>query len=114
MADATVNALPAPSANQAFCDVSALEGGILDIPCRLMVASAGEDERKIAPSLAFILTHSVTKAQVVFDLGIRKDIENAPGPVHNRVSKIFKTQTVIDVPDALEMGGLKAEDVPLH
>ncbi len=114
MADATVNStLPPPSANQAFCDVSALEGGLLHIPCKYIVATAGEDERIFAPALAFILTHSNTKEQVVFDLGIRKDIENSPSLVYNRIAKIFMAQTEVhrDVPDALAKGGLKAEDV---
>ncbi|KLO12242.1 Metallo-hydrolase/oxidoreductase [Schizopora paradoxa] len=106
-----VNPLPPPSTNQAFCDVSALEGGMLDFPCKMAVASAAADERKITPALAFLVTHSTTKQQIVFDLGVRKDIENVPGPAYQRVANIFKAQVVVDVPDALAKGGVKVEDV---
>ncbi|PAV16272.1 Metallo-hydrolase oxidoreductase [Pyrrhoderma noxium] len=103
--------LPPPHSNQAYCDVSALEGGLLDMPAHLFVTSAPKTERNIVPSLSFLITHLNTDTRIVFDLGIRADIENYPELTRKRLSDVFKAQIPNDVPSSLKKGGLEPSDI---
>lgn len=104
--------LPPPRSNQAYCDVSALEGGVLKLPCALMVSTAAPDETLVAPALSFLLTHSGSGARMLFDLGICKDIEGSLTPtIVDRAKKVFNTSVPQDVPESLSKGGLTPDDV---
>lgn len=104
--------LPPPRSNQAYCDVSALEGGVLKLPCALMVSTAAPDETLVAPALSFLLTHSESGARMLFDLGICKDIEASLTPtIVDRAKKVFNTTVPQDVPESLSKGGLTPDDV---
>ena len=72
--------LPAPRPNQAYCDVAALEGGVVTIPCIITISTALPHETLTAPALSFLLTHSISGNRIVFDLGIRKDWETSLPP----------------------------------
>ncbi|KAG1837673.1 hypothetical protein C8R48DRAFT_645164 [Suillus tomentosus] len=54
--------------------VSALEAGHLIVPLSLMVADQSDNPITF-PSLAFLLRHSKSNKQVVFDLGIYRNIK---------------------------------------
>lgn len=72
-------ALPPPRPAQAFCDVSALEAGIIELPLVMFVTNNTDPNAvSVAPSLSFLLQHSNNQQKFVFDLGIRKDWENYP------------------------------------
>ncbi|KDQ62406.1 hypothetical protein JAAARDRAFT_30312 [Jaapia argillacea MUCL 33604] len=104
--------LPPPVANQAFCNVSALEGGQVDIPLHFFITRVKEDEIVTAPALAFIIQHFQTKANFVFDLGIRHDVEKYPRIVLERIRNgPFFSKIAIDVPAFLEKGGLPPSEV---
>ncbi|KIJ65713.1 hypothetical protein HYDPIDRAFT_110861 [Hydnomerulius pinastri MD-312] len=81
MSQGETYALPAPQTDQAFMNVSALEAGNINIPLDFLVAGYGPDDLVDAPSLAFVLTHAKTGARIMFDLGIRRDIEALPPEV---------------------------------
>ncbi|CDO75525.1 hypothetical protein BN946_scf184871.g6 [Trametes cinnabarina] len=68
--------LPLPGANQAYCDVSALIAGSVDVPLGWILDGAKEDERAEAPALFFLIRHSSRQETFLFDLGIRKDWQN--------------------------------------
>ncbi|KAG1804612.1 hypothetical protein EV424DRAFT_1474425 [Suillus variegatus] len=78
--------LPAPSDEQAYMYVSALE---------------------VCPSLAFCLRHSKSNKRVVFDLGIRRDIkEFAPAATERFLPTVKQT-----VAESLEAGGVQPSSV---
>ncbi|KIJ20844.1 hypothetical protein PAXINDRAFT_25650, partial [Paxillus involutus ATCC 200175] len=79
--------LPTPQAGQAFTNVSALEAGNLVLPTQYLVAGDAPDEFIDCPSLAFVLTHSKTGTRVVFDLGVRRNIESLPPSLHDYIYK---------------------------
>lgn len=103
--------LPEPGPGQAFCNVSALEAGVLRLPCDYFVTSAKKGEFLIAPSLSFLITHAHTGDRLLFDLGIRKDIENSIKPLIQRIDGMFKPSIPQDVSEALARGGLTPTDI---
>ncbi|KAF9221352.1 hypothetical protein BS17DRAFT_785254 [Gyrodon lividus] len=66
-------------------NISALEAGNLVIPLDYLVAGAEPDEFVNCPSMAFMLVHSNTGTRLVFDLGIRRNIQSLPPIVHGYV-----------------------------
>ncbi|KAJ3802517.1 beta-lactamase-like protein [Lentinula aff. detonsa] len=107
-----MTALPPPTKDQAFCTVSALESGHLNLPLPIFLDNAAPGSAILAPSLSFLLHHSKTDKKLVFDLGIRKDIENAPPAVQEWiVAASFHTSVPQDVTESLTHGGLSPSDV---
>ncbi|KIK69598.1 hypothetical protein GYMLUDRAFT_33970 [Collybiopsis luxurians FD-317 M1] len=103
--------LPPPSNNQAYCIVSALEAGHLDLPLEVFLDNAPKGSVVNTPSLAFLLRHSRSGEKFVFDLGIRKDLESFP-PSIKELSKVLLRATVPrDVAESLMKGGLSPADV---
>ena len=67
----------------------------------------------LVPDMCWLLQHPSGK-RVVFDLGMRKDIENFPPGVHKRLQEVIPCEVNQDVPDSLRSGGLDAqEDIDL-
>ncbi|KAG1877212.1 hypothetical protein F4604DRAFT_1581007 [Suillus subluteus] len=99
--------LPAPSNEQAYMYVSALEAGHLSVLLDLILAVDQPDEPMVCPSLAFFLHHSKTNKQVVFDLGIHRDIKEFAPAATERFSPVVK-QTVAE---SLEAGGVRPSSV---
>lgn len=102
--------LPPPTAGQAYCDVSALEAGLLDMPADMFVTTATKGERHIVPSLSFLITHLRTGTRLLFDLGIRHDIHNFPQMYRYRISPPVQVESY-DVCTSLEKGNLSSYDV---
>ncbi|KAG6844312.1 hypothetical protein H0H87_007882 [Tephrocybe sp. NHM501043] len=111
MANTTDHPLPAPVANQAYCDVSALEGGILELKSAHFTTSAAPDEVLIVPSLAFLLQHSTNRDKLLFDLGVRKDWHNYPEENLKTIGS-FTLSVPQDVVESLAKGGLSPADIP--
>jgi glyoxylase-like metal-dependent hydrolase (beta-lactamase superfamily II) len=95
--------LPDPGDNQAYCDVSALEAGIMTFP--LYAILEGAQGAVTVPSLAFLVRHTTSGKSIVFDLGIRRDWEQYP-PL---VTELIKERLALDIPqtavESLEKGG---------
>nr|VWO98202.1 Transcriptional repressor rco-1 [Ganoderma boninense] len=102
--------LPNPDANQPYIEVSALEAGLLQLIHTRFVAGSQPGESTMCPSLAFLLRHSVSKEVLVFDLGIRRDLDSHPPAVQKVIANriIFTPQSV---EDSLRKGGMNPEDV---
>ncbi|KDQ62401.1 hypothetical protein JAAARDRAFT_30309 [Jaapia argillacea MUCL 33604] len=99
--------LPPPYGDQAYCYVSALEAGHLDIPCHLVITDVPKDEVNPAPIIAFILHHSKTNANFLVDLGIRRDLESYPPAVREHIRDApVPVRISQDVVQSLEKGGL--------
>jgi len=91
--------------------VSALEAGHIVLPLPVFLDNAAPGSAVSAPSLSFLLRHSTTDKKFVFDLGIRKDIENFPPSVYQWATTTFQTSVPQDVAESLTQGGLSPTDV---
>ncbi|KAA1469964.1 Metallo-hydrolase/oxidoreductase [Dentipellis sp. KUC8613] len=107
------SSLPPPSASQPFFTISALEGGRVTIPVAFIVDPCPEGVQTIpAPATPFLLRHSVTKRNLLFDLGIRKDYNNLPPAAAAIANAFFQPIDMAqDVEDSLAKGGLSPSDV---
>ncbi|KAJ3977795.1 Metallo-hydrolase/oxidoreductase [Lentinula raphanica] len=104
--------LPPPANDQAFCTVSALEAGHLKLPLEVFLDNATPGSVLPTPSLSFLLRHSKTGKKLVFDLGIRKDLENHPPCVQKWIiDTSFDPSVPQDVAESLILGGLSPADV---
>jgi len=107
-----MTSLPSPGNDQAYCTVSALEAGHLNLPMEMFLDNAAPGYAVIAPSLSFLLRHSKTDKKFVFDLGIRKDVENFPPMIQKWIIDAgFHTNVPQDVADSLTKGGLSPSEV---
>ncbi|TCD61671.1 hypothetical protein EIP91_008093 [Steccherinum ochraceum] len=99
--------LPPPtSPSQPYIHISALDAGHLDIEAWEILADAREEDNELlrVPSLAFLLTHSVSGKKMMFDLGIRRaserTVEGEPNVLVPQTSE-----------EALRKGGVDPGDV---
>ncbi|KAL6308686.1 Cerato-platanin-domain-containing protein [Sparassis latifolia] len=98
--------LPPPSRNQAWCDVSALEAGHVEIPLPWILDTASAEDTSVLPALSFLFTHSVTGATLLFDLGVRRDWERLPPAIVHRIRTMpFHINVPQDVAESLRAGG---------
>ncbi|PPQ73308.1 hypothetical protein CVT26_015336 [Gymnopilus dilepis] len=105
-------ALPTPAPNQAYCNVSALDGGALEGVEELFVTNATPGRKDILPSLCFLIQHSEKPSKLVFDLGIRTDVEKYPPATQERIIRYFgPVPGYGDVVGSLEKGGLKPDNI---
>ncbi|KAI0738877.1 Metallo-hydrolase/oxidoreductase [Daedaleopsis nitida] len=103
-------ALPEPKPNQAYIEVSALEAGILQLILERFIAGAEPGTSTMCPSLAFSLRHSVNKEQLVFDLGIRRDLSIFSPAVQKIIAgRIINTPQSVD--ESLRKGGIDPAQV---
>ncbi|KAJ7171066.1 Metallo-hydrolase/oxidoreductase, partial [Mycena filopes] len=106
----TTPALPAPSANQAYMQISALQAGIIHIPVDLIIA--GESRvRHECPVLSFYLKHSNSDRRFIFDLGLRRDWESYPTEVKTKYGPLMPCEVPQSVAESLEKGGLDPAEI---
>jgi len=119
-------ALPAPAPNQAYLDVSALDGGRLACPAWMILSGIPKtsNERLEVPSLGFLLRHSVSGKKVVYDLGMPKleDLSTLPGfeafahiylgdEGKSSPLRLFTFEGDGCIHDSLRKGGVQTEEV---
>jgi glyoxylase-like metal-dependent hydrolase (beta-lactamase superfamily II) len=107
----TDDTLPPPATSQPFMVVSALEAGIITLPMALYIKGAAMGEVAVCPSIAFILKHSVTGKQLVYDLGIPRNTSGLPPVVQGVISKYMPVEVPQDVAESLRIGGLDPAEV---
>lgn len=108
-------ALPPPRENQNYVTVHALSSGFLTLPEHLFVEGAKEGDRKTVPSLSFLIQHrdaqSGELSRIVFDMGLRKILNNYPKTLVNHLKTRQPISSSPDVKESLEAGGLKPQDI---
>ncbi|KAF9811795.1 hypothetical protein IEO21_06407 [Rhodonia placenta] len=98
--------LPPPAEIQAYCTVSVLEAGYVDVPMAQIVDTAKEDEIARFPCLSFLLRHSTDGDTFVFDLGTRRDWEEAlPPAMVKAVKRWYHVEVPQDAIESLQKGG---------
>ncbi|KAG0709233.1 beta-lactamase-like protein [Suillus ampliporus] len=104
--------LPLPATDQAYMNVSALEAGTLLLPLQIIIAGSSPTDFIRIPSLAFLLRHSKSGHQVVFDLGIRRDLSSLPPGVQRLIQHFgFQPEVPQDVAESLKAGGTPPEQI---
>ncbi|KAF8884608.1 Metallo-hydrolase/oxidoreductase [Infundibulicybe gibba] len=100
-----------PTKDQAYCDISALEAGLITLPFEMFITNAPPG-MAVLPSLSFLLKHSLSQKLFIFDLGIRRDWENYPPAVVEWIQRIAnKVQIPQDVVESLAKGGTSPDDI---
>lgn len=105
-------ALPPPSTNQAYWNISALDAGVIYLPVGLPIQGENPSEVHAHPSLAFLLQHSTNKhIKALFDLGIRRDIHSYPTAVQHLLQSTVKVDVPQDVTESLRSGGINPNEI---
>lgn len=96
-------------------DLHALSAGRLTLPEKVFVHPASEDARRTVPSLAFLVQHrnpvSGKLTRIVFDLGLRRDVQRYSEPIRRHVATRQPLTTDPDVVKSLAAGGLGPDDI---
>ncbi|KAJ5601453.1 hypothetical protein N7510_010987 [Penicillium lagena] len=96
---------PAPKSS-GIVRLQRLEGGYLELPMHLFVKGASTENIRRVPSMCWLITHEPSQTKIVFDLGVRKDIENYPPAVHERLKTVILTDVQQDSITSLEQAGI--------
>ncbi|KAJ7020171.1 beta-lactamase-like protein [Mycena alexandri] len=106
----TGSALPKPSANQPYMQISGLQAGIIHIPLDLVIAKESRI-RQACPSLSFYLKHSNSDRHFIFDLGLRRDFDSYPPEVKNKYTTLMPCEVPQSIAESLEKGGLDPAEI---
>lgn len=103
--------LPPPAAGQAYCELSALDAGHINMLLGQLVDLAKGDEMTDVPVLSYVLRHTRTHDIFLFDLGIRPDLQNYSAGAREGTTRMGMTLRGVDIPAALERGGVSRADI---
>jgi hypothetical protein len=112
----TTSSEPKPSRFRAgTVSLHALSSGHFTLPEYQFLHPVARDARKTVPSLAFLIQHQGSTdgkvTRIVFDLGLRRDIERYSEPIRQHVETRRPLTTEPDVVKSLAKGGLTPEDI---
>ena len=100
---------------QPFVTVHALTAGHLTLPEKFFVTPSHPTRRKTVPSLAFLIQHKSANSdkvtRIVFDLGIRRDVNSYSEPIRKHCENRQPMDTMPDVVESLKEGGLDVSDI---
>lgn len=102
MTDSSSIELPKAAPNQPTIQLRLLEAGDIYIPLWMFVTGEIKDKIQPCPSMAWLLHHPPSNTNLVFDLGLPKDITHFPPPVQERLNNVLKIKVDRDVYDSLE------------
>ena len=114
-----MSSLTFPTSSSIHFKISALEGGHLTLPERLLVTDADPEKKSTVPSLSFLIQHP-SKSQdgnqknqnIVFDLGVKRDLKGYMPAMQAHIANRQPVVTSPDVADALRKEGLDpAKDI---
>ncbi|KAF2276591.1 Metallo-hydrolase/oxidoreductase [Westerdykella ornata] len=95
--------------------VYALSCGHFTLPEYQFVHPVSKDARKTVPSLAFLLVHTDPNTgratRILFDLGLRRDINRYVAPIQKHIETRQPLTTEPDVVASLAKGGLTPDDI---
>lgn len=90
-----------PPRGDACVNLQLLSGGELQLPMKLFIEGADENDFRRVPSMSWLIEHDGSGKKLIFDLGLRKDIENYTPFVHERLRTVIKCAIGFDVFDSL-------------
>jgi glyoxylase-like metal-dependent hydrolase (beta-lactamase superfamily II) len=81
--------LPPSRDNQPYFQITPLDAGQVQVLEELLVSDFEPGRRLKVPALSFLLQHSDTKANVLFDLGVAKDISKYAPAAQEMIKQFF-------------------------
>jgi len=106
--------LPAPSKNQPFCKISALEGGEFNIPLEFVISNSAPGVVEVQPALCFLIQHSNKAEKIMFDLGMRRDDTSQPPALQKALSNpLFSHRVPQGCVESLALGNLTPSDIDI-
>jgi glyoxylase-like metal-dependent hydrolase (beta-lactamase superfamily II) len=93
---------------------SALNGGTFNIPLNVFISDALETDRSLVPTLSFLVAHDDNHGQrtnILFDLGLRRNVEDYIEPVRKHIQYRQPMKTLPDVRQSLVDGGVNTSDI---
>lgn len=100
------NPLPKATVNQTIIKLRKLPAGNIHLPLWMFVAGVDKGEVQPCPSMSWLITHPPTGTNIIFDLGLPKDISCLPPAVQQRLKTVMKIEVEKDVSDGLTTLGL--------
>lgn len=94
--------LPKAARNQPTIQLHRLVAGDIHLPLWMFVAGSSKDEVQPCPTMAWLLHHPPSKTNIVFDLGLPKDISHFPPDVQERLNTVMKIEVSEDIYDSLK------------
>lgn len=95
--------------------VHALSAGYFSLPEEQFVHPSSHAARSTVPSLCFLVQHfnpvTGNNTNIVFDLGLRRDINRYAEPIRRHVATRQPMTTDPDVVKSLNRGGLTPDDI---
>jgi glyoxylase-like metal-dependent hydrolase (beta-lactamase superfamily II) len=114
LVDAAPSVFPLDEKSQVYMRLSALEAGWIHLPEREFINPHNSDAVHRCPSLAFYLFHPPSGSRIVYDLGLRRDVENYPPRIARRCTDgTRKIEVPRDVKESVEQGGISANDIDI-
>jgi glyoxylase-like metal-dependent hydrolase (beta-lactamase superfamily II) len=103
--------LPAPSPDQKYVTISALQAGHLTLPEYLFVTDTDPSKRATVPSLAFLIQHPSTTTPsktdtLLFDLGLKRDFSGYREAQQHHIAQRQPTTVDPDAASSLRKGGV--------
>lgn len=99
------------SENSVYVNVSVLPAGHLTLPEHVFCADQHDRTvRNTVPSLSFLVQHP-SGCRLIFDLGIRRDLNKYPAALRSRLESRQPITGVPDVSASLREGGLASSDI---
>ncbi|OCT51769.1 hypothetical protein CLCR_08918 [Cladophialophora carrionii] len=94
--------LPQMANEEAKVSLRRLSGGYLRLPMHLFVEGSKDDEVRTVPCMSWLIEHGASNQKIIFDLGMRKDIQNYPPAVYHRLQTAVGCEVPEDVFHTLE------------
>ncbi|KAH7350534.1 AhpD-like protein [Rhexocercosporidium sp. MPI-PUGE-AT-0058] len=106
---------PSPPLETATVQVHALSAGHFSLPEYQFVHPASKTAHNTVPSLAFLIQHedisTGKKTRIVFDLGLRRDINRYSEPIRKHTESRQPMSTDPDVVKSLAAGSIAPDDI---
>lgn len=99
--------------SQATVSVKAFDIGHLTAPSSLVFAPVLPGQEVATGEMhSFLIEHGASNTRVLFDLGIRKDVQNfAPAIAGLFSSGLFQSQNATDIAKQLQQGGISLSSI---
>ncbi|KAH8692215.1 beta-lactamase-like protein [Talaromyces proteolyticus] len=97
-----------------YVKVSLLPSGFLTLPEHFFCADQDDKSvRNTVPSMSFLLHHPRTGSNIVFDLGLRRNLDDYPRNIHPHLRTRQPIHTAPDAGESLKKGGLKPSNIDI-
>jgi glyoxylase-like metal-dependent hydrolase (beta-lactamase superfamily II) len=103
------NSLPPATANQPTIKLRKLPAGNIHLPLWMFVEGVDKSEIQPCPSMSWLITHPPTGTNLIFDLGLPKDISCLTPSVQERLRTLITIDVKDDVFDGLASFGVDAQ-----